>query len=97
MKRLCQAEEQIQWFDLPNHYIFHYIGSWEEKNDKDEDIVVIWGCSLQTVSIDFYREHPFYGKHIVDEITKITLNLATGKSTFKKFEPGFSGDFPVIP
>ena len=97
MKRLCQAEEQIQWFDLPNHYIFHYIGSWEEKNDKDEDIVVIWGCSLQTVSIDFYREHPFYGKHIVDEITKITLNMATGKSTFKKFEPCFSGDFPVIP
>jgi len=25
------------------------------------------------------------------------LNLANGKSTFDKFEPGFSGDFPVIP
>lgn len=29
MKRIGQTVDQIQWFELPNHYVFHYANGWE--------------------------------------------------------------------
>ena len=96
MKRRCQNVDEIMWFEMPNHWAFHYINAWEDKNNKNEDIVVFWGCTLKDVELDFHLEHPFYGDNNI-EITKMTFNLETGKSSFEKYEPGFSGDFPIIP
>jgi carotenoid cleavage dioxygenase-like enzyme len=25
-----ESGEDIIWFELPNHYVFHYVNSWEE-------------------------------------------------------------------
>lgn len=35
MKRYNRVVEQIQWFELPNHYCFHFANAWEYKNDQD--------------------------------------------------------------
>ena len=64
MKKLNQQPDQIQWFEMPNHFVFHYVNSWEEKNDEGQDIVILWGCSVENVSLNFNEEHPFYGQNI---------------------------------
>ena len=33
MKKLNQDLGQIQWFEVPNHYTFHYVNSWEDTNE----------------------------------------------------------------
>ena len=69
MDRRCTDHNQIKWFDLPNHYVFHYINAWDSVNEKGEDIVTLFGCSLDDVSLEhkhkqdpndpFEEEHPF--------------------------------------
>lgn len=31
--RYASSEKEIKWFDLPAHYVFHYMNAWEEIND----------------------------------------------------------------
>jgi len=81
---------------MPNHFVFHYVNSWEEKNSQGEDIVILWGCSVENISLNFNEEHPFYGQNIQNVLTKMTFNMSTGKSTFEKLHPEYSVEFPVI-
>ena len=30
MKRHGEGPDEIQWFELPGHYVFHYGNSWEQ-------------------------------------------------------------------
>ena len=30
-KRHAKSQDEIQWFDLPTHYVFHYLNSYEDK------------------------------------------------------------------
>ena len=32
--------------------VFHYVNAWEDKNDKGEDIIVMFGCPQENVNID---------------------------------------------
>jgi 9-cis-epoxycarotenoid dioxygenase len=44
MKKLNQNVDQIQWFELPSHYVFHFVNAWEETNEKGETIIKLFGC-----------------------------------------------------
>jgi carotenoid cleavage dioxygenase-like enzyme len=44
MKRNCQNENEIRWFDLPAHMVFHYSNAWEEKADNGDDVIRGYGC-----------------------------------------------------
>ena len=52
MNRNCQDTNEIKWFDLPNHYVFHFVNAWDSKNEKGEDIVTMFGCALSDVSLE---------------------------------------------
>jgi 9-cis-epoxycarotenoid dioxygenase len=45
MKRHCQNPSAVQWFELPNHYVFHFVNAWEETNEKGEQIIKLFGCT----------------------------------------------------
>ena len=96
MKKLNQAPDQIQWFEMPNHFVFHYVNSWEDQNENGETVVTLWGCTVLNVSLNFNEEHPFWGKNIKNFLTKMTFNLSTGQSTFDRLHPEYSVEFPVI-
>ena len=36
MKRHCQNADQVQWFELPNHYVFHFVNAWEDVNENGD-------------------------------------------------------------
>ena len=101
MKRLNQNVDQVQWFDFPGHYVFHFSNSWEETNDLGETVVKLYGCSYDMIDAEFKEEHPFWYNEDKDELrgkfTKFEFNLKTGKSSRKVLiEPGYSTEFPTI-
>jgi len=59
MKRSCQNPDQVQWFETPGHMVFHYVNAWEEKAENGDDIIRCFGCTQDSVNIDFEEEHPF--------------------------------------
>ena len=65
MKRDCTDAEDIKWFELPNHYVFHYVNAWEKKAPNGDDLIVMFGCVLNDVNLDYKvkekdgSEHPF--------------------------------------
>lgn len=98
MKRLNQDPSKIQWFEFPAHYVFHYVNSWEEKNDQGQDIVTVWGCAQHEVNIDFHEEHPFHGNFTKAILSKMTFNMSTGESKIQDdYLKDMSVEFPVVP
>ena len=59
MKRNCLNPDQVQWFELPNHYVFHFVNAWESNNEKGEEIIKMYGMTQTRINIDFEDEHPF--------------------------------------
>lgn len=112
MDRHCTDVNQIKWFELPSHFVFHYINAWDSVNDKGEEIVTLFGCSLDNVSLPtehshkeniddpFEQERPFlWEPHDSDEkqkLTKFTFNMTTGESEMKILMEDLRQDFPVI-
>lgn len=60
MKKYSQHNDQVQWFDLPAHYAFHFGNAWEEKNDQGEDIIKLYSSQTAQVDAEFKSEHPFF-------------------------------------
>lgn len=87
---------QIQWFELPNHYVFHYVNAWEETNENGETIVKLFGCAQTQVHIELNKEHPFLGGEVDPVLSKFTFNLTTGESEWKVLEKDLPCEFPVI-
>lgn len=59
MDRHCTDANEIKWFDLPNHFVFHYINAWDSVNDLGEDIVTLFGCSLDDINLEHkHKENP---------------------------------------
>ena len=110
MDRHCKDASEIKWFDLPNHYVFHYINSWDSVNEKGEDVVTLFGCTLDDIKLEFKhkdnaldpfeQEHPFLWEAQDSEsrqkLTKFTFNLTTGESDMKVLLEDLSSDFPMI-
>jgi carotenoid cleavage dioxygenase-like enzyme len=69
MNRRCTDVNEIKWFELPNHFVFHFINAWDSVNERGEDIVTMFGCSLNDISLEHKhkenyddpseQEHPF--------------------------------------
>jgi carotenoid cleavage dioxygenase-like enzyme len=45
IKRNSLNPEAVQWFELPNHYVFHFVNAWESTNEKGEIIIKMYGMS----------------------------------------------------
>ena len=96
MKRYNQSLEQIQWFELPNHYVFHYVNAWEYKNDEGQDMIKLFGCTQTHVDIDLDKgEHPFAAGAQAPQLSKFEFNLTTGTSEWKVQEK-VNMEFPVV-
>ena len=105
MKRDCQDVSEIKWFELPNHYVFHYANAWEKKAENGDDMVVMFGCALKEPNLNMKveeedgSEHPFLWEDIQNDnrgkLTKFEFNLTTGESSMKLLVDEAS-DFPLI-
>ena len=82
---------------MPAHYCFHYVNGWEDKNEKGDRIVVLYGCAIDFVDIDFDSEHPFLDVGTnTNELTKFIFNLETGEAQMKTMVEGLGCEFPIV-
>lgn len=105
MRRDCKDVSEIQWFDLPNHYVFHYANAWEKKAENGDDMIVMFGCAMKEPNLEFRveeadgSEHPFLWEDFSNDnrgkLTKFEFNLTTGESSMKLLVDEAS-DFPLI-
>ena len=102
MKKYEQDVQKIKWFNFPSHYCFHYINSWEEKNDNGDTIVKIFGCVSTPKECDRFDEfgdkfsQDVYSKIPEAKIVKIELNLENGNTVYKVCDYKYSVDLPTI-
>ena len=96
MKRHCQNSEQVQWFELPNHYVFHFVNAWEDVNEKGETIIKLFGCTQTKINIDFEEEHPFLAGKQAPKLSKFVFNLTTGESSWDVLIEDINMEFPII-
>lgn len=96
MKRNCLNPAQVQWFELPNHYVFHFVNAWEETNDKGEAIIKMFGMTQISINLDFEEEHPFLAGKQAPKLSRFIFNLTTGESSWKVLIEETSMEFPVI-
>lgn len=96
MKRRCQNPDQVQWFEVPGHMVFHYVNAWEEKAANGDDIIRCFGCVQKRIDIDFTDEHPFLKGKFSPVLTKFIFNLTTGKVEMTKLFEDMACEFPVI-
>ena len=45
----------VQWFDLPAHYVTHFVNSWEETNKEGDLIVKLFGIAYFEMNIDMQK------------------------------------------
>ena len=106
MKRDCKNTDEIKWFELPNHYVFHFANAWETTNDQGHEVIKMFGCSLTDVSLEHKikdspdgQEHPFLWEDENSDnrgkLTKFEFNMNTGEHTMKVIED-LTCDFPLI-
>lgn len=96
LKRFSKNADEIQWFDLPSHYVFHFGNAWEETNDQGQNLIILWGCRFDNIDIEFSMEHPFLGKNWDSKITRFEFNLTTGKAKWDEFLTNRSTEFPIV-
>ena len=96
LKRFSSNPDETKWFELPSHYVFHFGNSYEDKNDKGEDIIILWGCRFDNLDIEFAIEHPFLGKNWNSKITRFEFNMTTGKAKWDEFFTNRSTEFPIV-
>lgn len=97
MRKENTTENKIQWFTLPNHYVFHYANAWEEKNELGQDIIVMFGCPQDIVDIALEKDHPFFeDENFRIKFAKFTFNLVTGEAHMRTVVDHLSLEFPII-
>jgi carotenoid cleavage dioxygenase len=99
MRRDCKDTNEIKWFDLPSHYVFHFANAWQEG-----DNVIMYGCVLKDVSLDHKNitddlEHPFLWEDANSDtrgkLSKFTFNMKTWDISMRMIMDEAS-DFPLI-
>lgn len=96
LKRFSKNADEVQWFELPSHYVFHYGNAWEETNDNGDELIILWGCRFDDIDVGLAMEHPFLAKNWSSKITRWEFNLTTGKVKWDEFFPGISTEFPIV-
>jgi carotenoid cleavage dioxygenase len=105
MNRDCKDTKEIKWFELPNHFVFHFVNAWEKKAANGDNLVIMFGCALKDVNLEYKcteedgSEHPFLWEDNQNDnrgkLTKFTFNMTTGESEMKLLVDEAS-DFPLI-
>ena len=96
MHRHNEDPSKIMWFDLPAHCVFHFVNSWEEVNQKGETEIILFGCALDNVDLNFEVEHPFMMGQTDPKLTKFVLNLSTGNASMEQIAPHLNVEFPTV-
>ncbi|KAK6928746.1 Carotenoid oxygenase [Dillenia turbinata] len=91
LPRYAKNELQIQWFELPNCFIFHNANAWEE-----EDEVVLITCRLENPDLDMVSgEVKEKLGTFANELYEMRFNLKTGLASQKRLSAS-AVDFPRI-
>ncbi|KAK6933811.1 Carotenoid oxygenase [Dillenia turbinata] len=91
LPRYPKDELQIQWFELPNCFIFHNANAWEE-----EDEIVLITCRLENPDLDMVSgEVKEKLGTFSNELYEMRFNLKTGLASQKRLSAS-AVDFPRI-
>ena len=98
MKRNCQNPDQVRWFELPSHMVFHYVNAWEEKNEAGDDIIRCYGAATPGAdfNLDFTEEHTFLKGPHLPKLNRFIFNLTTGASEMTPLFEDMRCEFPII-
>ncbi|CAM9107814.1 unnamed protein product, partial [Heterosigma akashiwo] len=99
LDRRCEGE--VRWFDLPGHYVFHYVNAWDAATAAGQPAVRLYGCVARRVELALDREHPTLLEDgdaaAAPRLARIELNLADGSSSLEYLLPeDLPAEFPVI-
>lgn len=86
---------RIKWFDVDTHSVFHFINSWDDKNEHGHDIVTVVAVVHSEINIGLLTEHFDSPEGKPQCITKFEFNCTTGEKVIKKLHE-FKCEFPVI-
>eukprot|EP01018_Ginkgo_biloba_P032683 Gb_01701 [translate_table: standard] len=91
LPRYAKDELQIQWFELPNCYIFHNANAWEEGDE-----IVLYTCRLTNVDLEMVSGTVKDNlKNFQNELYEMRFNLKTGEASQKKLSES-AVDFPRV-
>lgn len=94
--RYSMNVDQIKWFDVPAHYVFHYVNSWEEINDQGETIITMFAVVWNGIDMEFQEHEHFWTSTDGHYLKKFTFNLATGEEVIKTMINDDMVEFPII-
>lgn len=91
LPRYAKDDLQMQWFELPNCYIFHNANAWEEGDE-----VILYTCRLPDLDLEMVsgavKENM---KNFQNELYEMRFNLKSGEASQKKLSES-AVDFPRI-
>eukprot|EP01018_Ginkgo_biloba_P029909 Gb_31289 [translate_table: standard] len=91
LPRYAKSDLHIQWFELPNCYIFHNANAWEEGDE-----VILYTCRLPDLDLEMVggpiKENV---KNFQNELYEMRFNLKSGEASQKKLSES-AVDFPRI-
>lgn len=87
--------KNIKWFDVETQAVFHFINSWDSKNNLGQDIVILIACVHPTLNIGLKTEHFDSPDMPTQSLTKFEFNMVTGETVQKKLHE-FKMEFPII-
>ena len=96
MPRYDNHPNNIQWFDVPAHYCFHYVNSWEEKNSKGETIITMFAVVWNRLRINLQEAEHFWDATDTHYLQKYTFNLSSGKCDIKVMLTDLQFEFPIV-
>lgn len=55
MIRYKTNAKDIKWFDVPAHYVFHYVNSWEEYDENKDLNIIMFAVVWESLNVDFQK------------------------------------------
>jgi len=87
---------KIKWFDVPSHYVFHYVNAWEDQNEANETVVTMFAIVWDKIRIELQESEHFWSSTDKNHLKKFTFNLSTGKFDIKTLLTNQLLEFPII-
>ena len=91
LPRYAKDDLQMQWFELPNCYIFHNANAWEEGDE-----IILYTCRLSDLDLEMVsgavKENM---ENFQNELYEMRFNLKSGEASQKKLSES-AVDFPRI-
>lgn len=91
LPRYAKHDLQMQWFELPNCYIFHNANAWEEGDE-----IILYTCRLSGMDLEMVSGQVKENmENFQNELYEMRFNLKSGEASQKKLSES-AVDFPRI-